>query len=178
MKNRLIVLLVLGFSIVGNAQDSIKRPVVVFQAPQQVLNEQEQGAVVMLLVDYFSALEYNEFNNWKACYGDTIQKYVSPKRFGNKFERLKGYGFGGDTIRVIVFQRLSEHLGREPGQQYQLVLDFGKDLNVVNRVSADHLKVYKTHESPKRFGITIVQYNDKFRVDMLKYQADGTVTWE
>lgn len=178
MKNWLIVLFVLGSSVFGNAQDSIKYPVIIYQAPQQLLNEQEQEAVVMLLIDYFSALENNEFDNWKACYGDTIQKYVSPKRFGNKFERLKGYGFGSDTIRVIVCQRLSEHLGREPGQQYQLVLDFGKDLNVVNRVSADHLKVYKTHESPQRFGITIVQHNDKFRVDMLKYQADGTVTWE
>lgn len=178
MKKGLIVLFVLGMTGFLQAQDSLKQPVVVFDAPQTFFTAQQQEAVAVLLSSYFGAIENNQFDTWKACYGDTIQKYVSPKRFNNKFERLKGYGFTGDTIRIKIYQSLSEHLGREPGQQYQLVLDFGNDLNVVNRVSADHLKVYKTHESPQRFGITIVQYNDQFRVDMLKYQADGTVTWE
>lgn len=178
MKKWLIVLFVISSVGITNAQDIMTKPVVVFDAPQSFFSEQQQEAVKELIGSYFGAIENNQFDNWKACYGDTIQKYVSPKRFNNKFERLKSYSFSGDTIRVKVYQQLSEHLGRELGQQYQLVLDFGTDLNVVNRVSADHLKVYKTHESPQRFGITIIQYADQFRVDMLKYQADGTITWE
>lgn len=178
MKIGLLIVCLLGSLQMAFAQNEVQKPVVEIVVKTNFFSQEEQAAIKEVLSAYFSGLTTNQFDQWKACYGDTIQKYVSPKRFNNKFERLKGYGFSGDTIRVVWMGKLNEHLGREPGDQFQLVLEFEKELNVVNRVSADHLKVYKEMEEPNRFGITIVQYGSSFRVDMLKYQADGTITWE
>lgn len=178
MKKWLLIGCLLGSFHMVFAQNEVQKPVVEFTLKTNAFSQDEQAAIQEIVSGYFYGLATNQFDQWKACYGDTIQKYVSPKRFNNKFERLKGYRFSGDTIRVVWIGKLSEHLGREPGIQFQLVLEFEKELNVVNRVSADHLKVYKEMENAQRFGITIVQYGSSFRVDMLKYQADGTITWE
>lgn len=141
MKSLLFILFV-TFSLSSNAQDKIIYQFnnVSFMTTVPGAGEGKVKRLATLISDYVSSIETDSYSVWYSKFSDSTIARVAPHKFPNKFKRMKEYGMHGDTIRVLSVVQLSSPYENEVGTEYEIVVDFGIDLNVANRVSFDHLK--------------------------------------
>lgn len=122
-----------------------------------------------LITKYFDAIEKNDVASWKACLSDSTISRQIDRKFAQKVERLRGYGIVDDTIRVVSVNKLPKPSSNEVGTEYEVILDFGVDLKVDNRVSFDCVKGSKDHANPRLFGINIVMNEKGYAICEHKY---------
>lgn len=131
-----------------------------------------------LISGYFSAIENDNYTVWYSKFSDSTIARVAPHKFPNKFRRMKEYKMHGDSIRVISMKRLSSPFENEVGTEYEVVVDFGVEMNVANRVSFDHLKRSKESKNKRLMGLNIVSTGKGYAICVHKYgtdkQGDGT----
>ena len=135
--------------------------------------ERKIEVMAKVVNDYFSSIEKNDFAAWQLLLSDSTKTRIIDKKFKNKFDRLKGYGFVSDSIAVLSVVQLPKAYGNEVGTEYELKIGFGVDLKVENRVSFDHIKLLKEKLNPRLMGINIVTEEKGYKICLHKYFADG-----
>jgi hypothetical protein len=121
---------------------------------------------------YISSIVEDDYDAWYASFSDSTIARVAPHKFPNKFKRLKTYKIQPEHIKVLSVELLSKPFENEVGSEYELVIDFGVDLNVANRVSFDHLKRTDEVANNRRFGMNIVAIGKGYKVIVHKYGSD------
>ncbi len=131
-----------------------------------------------LISDYFSAVDKDDYDTWYSKFSDSTIARVAPHKFPNKFRRMKEYKMHGDSIRILSVKRLPAPFENEVGTEFEVIVDFGVDMNVANRVSFDHLKRSKENTNPRLFGFNIIASEKGYEICIHKYgsdrQGDGT----
>jgi len=122
--------------------------------------------------EYITSIVNKEYDDWYAAFSDSTIARVAPHKFKNKFKRLQEYGIHSDSIRVISVEELIKPFANEAGTEYVLVLDFGHDLNVANRVSFDHLKRTDSNTNARYIAINVVAIDKSFEICIHKYGSD------
>jgi len=126
-----------------------------------------------LISDYFSAVENDKYDIWYSKFSDSTIARVAPHKFPNKFRRMKEYEMHGDSIRVLSVNRLASPFENEVGTEFEIVVDFGADINVANRVSFDHLKRGKENTNPRLFGFNVITSEKGYEICIHKYGTDN-----
>ncbi len=121
---------------------------------------------------YISSIVNKGYDDWYASFSDSTIQRVAPHKFKNKFKRLQEYGFHSDSIRVISITQLRKPYANEIGNEYVVVLDFGHDLNVANRVSFDHLKRTDDNTNVRYFSLNVITIDKDFEICIHKYGSD------
>jgi hypothetical protein len=135
--------------------------------------ERKIEVMAKVVNDYFKSIEKNDFEKWKLSLSDSTKSRIIEKKFKNKFERLKGYGFVSDSIAILSVVQLPKAYGNEVGTEYELTIGFDVDLKVENRVSFDHIKLGKEKTNVRLMGINIVTDEKGYKICLHKYFADG-----
>lgn len=140
------------------------------------LGEKKVERLATLLTTYFSAIEDNKYETWYASLSDStiarINPATNPKKFPTKFNRFREYGIDADSIRVLAVKKLPKALDNEVGTQYELVIDFGKDLTIANRVSHDNVKASKDRTNPRLFGVDVIVSEKDFKICLHQYEVE------
>ena len=173
MKSTLTLLFVLLLNGL-NAQENT--PIYHFDNVYFMVNMPDAGEgkvrrLSQLITRYFDAIEKNDVPTWKACLSDSTISRQIERKFAQKVERLRGYGIQDDTIRVMEIRKLPKPSSNEVGTEYELILDFGVDLNVENRVSFDCIKGSKEHSNQRLFGINVIMNDKGYAICEHKYQV-------
>lgn len=144
---------------------------VYFIAPMPDAGEGKMRRLSQLITKYFDAIEKNDVAAWKSCLSDSTISRQIERKFAQKVERLRGYGIHDDSIRIVQINKLPKPNSNEVGTEYELILDFGVDLNVENRVSFDCVKGSKDHTNPRLFGINVIMNDKGYAICEHKYQV-------
>lgn len=142
---------------------------VYFMTPIPDAHEGKANRLANLITKYFDAIEKNDLVTWKSCFSDSTLARVEERKFQPKLERVRGYGMRADTIRVLQIIRLAKPSSNEVGTEYEIILDFGMDLNVENRVSFDCIKGSEDHANRRLFGINVVMIDKSYAICEHKY---------
>lgn len=176
---KILLLVVILSSFVAKGQDSTviyQYENVYFLTTVPKLGDKKVERLAELLTTYLNAIEDNEYDTWYASLSDStiarINPAVNPKKFPSKFNRFKEYGIDCDTIRVLSVKKLPKALDNEVGIQYELVIDFGKDLNVANRVSHDSVKASKDRTNPRLLGVDVIVLEKDFKICLHQYEVE------
>lgn len=151
---------------------------VYFMTPIPDAHEGKANRLASLITKYFDAVEKNDLVTWKSCFSDSTLARVEQRKFQPKLERVRGYGMRADTIRIVQINKLAKPSSNEVGTEYELIIDFGMDLNVENRVSFDCIKGSEEHANPRLFGINVVMIDKVYAICEHKYiiknEEEGT----
>lgn len=176
MKILLVFLLCCLINFIGKSQTNTvyyQFDKVYFMTLVPGAGERKIEVMAKVVNDYFSSIEKNEYDKWQVLLSDSTKTRIINKKFKNKFERLKGYGFVSDSIAVLSVVQLPKAYGNEVGTEYELTIGFGVDLKVENRVSFDHVKLGKEKLNARLMGINIITEEKGYKICLHKYFADG-----
>ncbi|MDH4471258.1 MAG: hypothetical protein QE487_01550 [Fluviicola sp.] len=178
MKKLLLLVIILS-SFGAKAQDSTvvyQHENVYFLTTVPGLGEKKVERLAVMLSTYLSAIEDNKYDTWYASLSDSTIARINPalnaKKFQTKFNRFREYGIDCDSIRVLSVKKLPKALDNEVGTQYELIIDFGKDLTITNRVSHDSVKASKDRTNPRLFGVDVIVSEKDFKICLHQYEVE------
>jgi hypothetical protein len=167
--------LCLCFTFNATAQDNapvFQHQNVYFLTPMPGAGEGKMRRLSELITRYFDAVEKDNFEAWKSCFTDSTIARVEPRKFPQKLKRLQEYKIVDDTIRIVEIREVRRPYANEVGKEFELILDFGVDLFVENRVSFDCVKGSNDRSNPRLFGINIIVDEKGYAICEHKYMVN------
>lgn len=169
MKSILILFLFIGTFSFGQNEVVYEFGNVQFMERAPNLGLKRVKRMAFTINAYMSSIMNKNYDDWYNSFSDSTIARVNPPKFKNKFKRMQEYGVHYDSIKVISIKELQKPYANETGMEYELVLDFGHDLNVANRVSFDKLKRTDDNTNARYLSINVISINKDFEICIHKY---------
>jgi hypothetical protein len=172
MKSTLLLLICISSLSFGQTEAVHTFDNVQFMTNVPNAGENKVKRLAVVIDAYISSIVDNDYDAWYASFSDSTIARVAPHKFPNKFKRLKEYKIQSDHITVLSAKLMPKSFENEVGDEYELVLDFGIDLNVANRVSFDHVKRTADIANKRRLGINVITSDKSYKIIVHKYGSD------
>ena len=172
------LLLALSFVFSSLAAPTIDDPVLVQGRVSFYEQAPGMGQGIMkrlgsFIEEYVTAIEQNNYTGWMATLSDSTRVRIGTGKSKNKFKRLIGYKLPGGSIKIADIKLLKKAYDNEVGSEYQITLEFEKDLSFEQRVSFDYLKQTKENSKKKRMSINVMMHEKVFKACLHKYTPVG-----